>query len=256
MYPQNEPGEQRNAATDTVPASRSATEDDMTTGVLWSRDPVDDADGVPASDEARADEARADEARADEARADEARADEARADEAARGDGGVAAPDAPAVGVAQVPAVEPGSPDEAQQPEKARAEEADRAEADRAEADRAEADRAEEAAGTEAEEADRSEEAARVDEAVPATDAIWSDGDAQGFRTRWHEVQLRFVDDPRAAAQEAEELAGAAVEALTTAVTAHRDRLAGWHSASNGGTEELRLAILRYRDFLDRVLDL
>lgn len=77
---------------------------------------------------------------------------------------------------------------------------------------------------------------------------------AQGFRDRWRDVQLRFVDDPRAAAGDAEALVEAAIEALSAALAAQKSTLGGWQEANSADTEELRMAVRRYRDFLDRVL--
>lgn len=77
---------------------------------------------------------------------------------------------------------------------------------------------------------------------------------AQTFRDRWRDVQLRFVDDPRAAAGEAEALVEEAIEALSAALAAQKDTLGGWQEAGSADTEELRMAVRRYRDFLDRVL--
>ncbi|MGW4467522.1 hypothetical protein [Micromonospora sp. NPDC004704] len=81
-----------------------------------------------------------------------------------------------------------------------------------------------------------------------------------GLRDRWRDVQLRFVDDPQAALGEARDLVGEAVESLTSALAAQRDRLDGGHDGGAGAddageTERIRLSIRRYRDFLDRVLD-
>ncbi|WP_326562925.1 hypothetical protein [Micromonospora sp. NBC_01796] len=81
-----------------------------------------------------------------------------------------------------------------------------------------------------------------------------------GLRDRWRDVQLRFVDDPQAALGEARELVGEAVESLTSALAAQRDKLDGGHDGGAGAddageTERIRLSIRRYRDFLDRVLD-
>jgi hypothetical protein len=90
----------------------------------------------------------------------------------------------------------------------------------------------------------------------PAVTPLWSDGDGQRFRDRWREVQLRFVDDPRAATQEAEALVGEAIDGVSAALAAQRDRLAGWRSADSDDTEELRTAVRRYREVLDRVLAL
>ncbi|GHJ14459.1 hypothetical protein [Micromonospora sp. AKA38] len=89
--------------------------------------------------------------------------------------------------------------------------------------------------------------------AVPADAATLFDPDAaQGFRDRWRDVQLRFVDDPKAAVGEAESLVEEAIEALSTALREQRTRLGTWQES--GDTEQLRVAVRGYRDFLDRVL--
>jgi hypothetical protein len=91
---------------------------------------------------------------------------------------------------------------------------------------------------------------------VPTTPvvALVSTDVAHGFRERWREVQLRFVDDPRAAAGEAQNLAEEAVEALISALSAHKSDLGGWEATEGGDTEQLRVVVRRYRDFLERVL--
>ncbi|MGW4502473.1 hypothetical protein ACWENR_28185, partial [Micromonospora sp. NPDC004336] len=77
---------------------------------------------------------------------------------------------------------------------------------------------------------------------------------AQGFRDRWRDVQLRFVDDPRAAAGEAQSLVDEAIQALASALSAQKNKLGGWQDAGSADTEQLRMAVRHYRDFLDRVL--
>ncbi|MBL6277426.1 hypothetical protein JMF97_14800 [Micromonospora fiedleri] len=91
--------------------------------------------------------------------------------------------------------------------------------------------------------------------AVPAGAAtLFDDTTAQGFRDRWRDVQLRFVDDPRAAAGEAQTLVDEAMQALSTALTQHKEKLGSWQEAGATDTEQLRVAVREYRDFLDRVL--
>jgi hypothetical protein len=84
--------------------------------------------------------------------------------------------------------------------------------------------------------------------------AFFAVDEADAFRSRWRDVQLRFVDDPHAAAGEAQGLVTEAVEALTAALTAQRDELGGWTNAGPEDTEQLRMVVRRYRDLLDRVL--
>ncbi|MEW2592500.1 hypothetical protein [Micromonospora aurantiaca] len=91
--------------------------------------------------------------------------------------------------------------------------------------------------------------------AVPADAAtLFAPEAAQGFRDRWRDVQLRFVDDPRAAVGEAESLVEEAIEALSTALREQRTRLGAWQESGSTDTEQLRVAVRGYRDFLDRVL--
>jgi hypothetical protein len=86
--------------------------------------------------------------------------------------------------------------------------------------------------------------------------AIWETDAAQGLRDRWREVQLRFVDDPRAAAQDAGSLLGEVVEALTGMLSARRQDLDSWQTGGRGDTEEMRVVLRRYRDLFDRLLGL
>lgn len=84
--------------------------------------------------------------------------------------------------------------------------------------------------------------------------ALWAEQTAQGFRERWRDVQLRFVDDPRGAAGEAQTLLAEVVDALSTAAARQKSELDAWSSADGGDTEQLRVVVRRYREFLDRVL--
>ncbi|MFY1633529.1 hypothetical protein ACN27F_09645 [Solwaraspora sp. WMMB335] len=94
---------------------------------------------------------------------------------------------------------------------------------------------------------------APVTDPAPAT-GLFEPGTADAFRDRWREVQLRFVDDPRAAAEQAQTLVTEAVEALTVALTAQRDGAGGWSGAGPEDTERLRMVVRRYRDLLDHLL--
>lgn len=88
--------------------------------------------------------------------------------------------------------------------------------------------------------------------AEPAT--LFDPGTAQGFRDRWRDVQLRFVDDPKAAAGQAQGLVEEAIHALAAALAEQKNRISGWQDDGSADTEQLRQAVRQYRDFLDRVL--
>jgi hypothetical protein len=85
---------------------------------------------------------------------------------------------------------------------------------------------------------------------------LWPAGDAQSLRQRWQDLQLRFVDDPRNVAEEADFLVGEAVDTLTASLASLRADLSSWRSEGGGDTEQLRVAVQRYRQFLNHVLAL
>ncbi|GAA2356465.1 hypothetical protein [Dactylosporangium salmoneum] len=89
---------------------------------------------------------------------------------------------------------------------------------------------------------------------VAAVGALWADGAVDGLKERWRALQLRFIDDPRAVAGEADQLIGEAVDTLTGSLQAQRGQLADWQNGQGDDTERLRAAVRGYRDFLDRLL--
>lgn len=71
--------------------------------------------------------------------------------------------------------------------------------------------------------------------------------------TRWHEIQVMFVDDPRSAVESAADLVDDSRQALVAFVKEQQDSLlAAWHG-EDAGTEELRVALQHYRAFGTRL---
>jgi hypothetical protein len=85
---------------------------------------------------------------------------------------------------------------------------------------------------------------------------LWPAGAATSLQDRWRDLQLRFVDDPRGVVSEAKSLVSEAVQTLTTALSDQQRDLDAWESDGNGETEQLRVALQRYRDFFDRLTSL
>jgi hypothetical protein len=92
------------------------------------------------------------------------------------------------------------------------------------------------------------------DAPVAVVTAVWAEGSAQDLRNRWREAQLRFVDDPRKAANDTRNLVNEAVEALTAALASHREQLNSL--PTNGDTEQYRVVVQRCRTFFERLLTL
>ncbi|MFG1642989.1 hypothetical protein ACGFMK_22080 [Amycolatopsis sp. NPDC049252] len=75
-----------------------------------------------------------------------------------------------------------------------------------------------------------------------------------GFRDRWQSVQVGFVDDPQKAVREADELVAGVISALATTFAEHKSELEGQWRHGEPATEDLRLALRRYRSFFDQLL--
>ena len=81
------------------------------------------------------------------------------------------------------------------------------------------------------------------------------DTDQVDFENRWSEIQARFVDDPRNAVQDADALVAAVMKRLTDGIALERQRLESvWGRGEEAETEELRVALQRYRAFFHRLL--
>jgi hypothetical protein len=75
------------------------------------------------------------------------------------------------------------------------------------------------------------------------------------LRGRWNNVQAGFVDDPKDCVQKADGLVSDVVEQLTNGFTEARSRLEQyWGRGEEPSTEDLRVALKRYREFFDRLL--
>lgn len=77
----------------------------------------------------------------------------------------------------------------------------------------------------------------------------------ENLKARWTDVQAGFVDEPRRAVQQADGLVTDAIQGLAQSFGNERARLeAQWDRGDDVSTEELRLALQRYRAFFSRLL--
>jgi len=105
---------------------------------------------------------------------------------------------------------------------------------------------------TKAREAERNEDAPETGD----DQELFRDDELQSFRSRWDEVQGRFVDEPREAVQKADDLVSDLVEKLTSGFAETRSGLEEqWNEGEDASTEDLRVALMRYRSFFQRLLE-
>ncbi len=88
-----------------------------------------------------------------------------------------------------------------------------------------------------------------------AQEALFSQDESKQLYAKWDAIQVGFVDEPRQAVERADSLVAGAMKRLAEVFAEERARLEGqWDRGDNVSTEELRLALRRYRAFFGRLL--
>jgi hypothetical protein len=84
---------------------------------------------------------------------------------------------------------------------------------------------------------------------------LFSENESSNFRNRWTEIQAAFVDEPRRAVEQGDALVADVIKRLASSFADERSKLEGqWGRGDNVSTEDLRVALQRYRAFFDRLL--
>ena len=79
--------------------------------------------------------------------------------------------------------------------------------------------------------------------------------DQAEYRSRWEEIQVSFVDQPRKSVQQADRLVADLMQSLAATFSQARELLESqWDSDGDVSTEDLRVALTHYRSFFDRLL--
>lgn len=110
----------------------------------------------------------------------------------------------------------------------------------------------------EADVTDAEETARRADPAPGAreeAEALLPEQEAEDYRNAWGEIQGRFVDDPQGAVRDADGLVAEVMQTLAGVFSEHKKELENqWRKGEQVATEELRLALQKYRSFFGRLL--
>jgi len=84
---------------------------------------------------------------------------------------------------------------------------------------------------------------------------LFEAGEAESLRSQWVKIQTQFVDEPRRSVEQADELVASAMKRLAEIFANERDTLEqNWDRGGDVSTEDLRIALQRYRSFFDRLL--
>lgn len=89
----------------------------------------------------------------------------------------------------------------------------------------------------------------------PSAQALVEPARARDYRERWTSIQAVFVDQPKDAVQKADDLVEEVVHELTDVFGRERSDLEKqWSSGEQVSTEQLRVALQRYRTFFEQLL--
>ena len=87
-----------------------------------------------------------------------------------------------------------------------------------------------------------------TDERAP----LFSEQETQDLRARWDHIQIAFVDEPHRAVEDADNLVATTMSRLAEVFSEQRKRLEGERASDD--TENLRVALRKYRSFFNRLL--
>jgi len=77
----------------------------------------------------------------------------------------------------------------------------------------------------------------------------------QRFSSQWTSIQAAFVDEPRKAVEQADRLVEEVIQHMSKTFSNERQKLEGqWSRGDQVSTEDLRVALQRYRQFFQSLL--
>ncbi|WP_328296566.1 hypothetical protein OG389_01315 [Streptomyces sp. NBC_00435] len=95
-----------------------------------------------------------------------------------------------------------------------------------------------------------------ADEPGSEDEPLLGTAEAERYRTRWSEIQGRFVDDPQEAVRSADTLVAEVMQTFAGRLSEHRGGLEKqWDRGEQVATEDLRQALRAYRSLVNRLLD-
>ena len=84
---------------------------------------------------------------------------------------------------------------------------------------------------------------------------LFSESESGEFRSQWSTIQTGFVDEPRRTVKDADKLVATVMQQLAEGFVNERSGLEKlWDRGEDVSTEDLRVALRRYRSFFDRLL--
>lgn len=96
---------------------------------------------------------------------------------------------------------------------------------------------------------------ATVEQAESEHLALFDKETTERFRSRWQNIQSRFMDNPHAFIQQTDELVEDVIQSITRNFADRRGSLEQqWNAGEQASHDDLRVALQQYRSFFDRLL--
>ena len=87
--------------------------------------------------------------------------------------------------------------------------------------------------------------------------ALFESNDLEQFNKRWTDAQTSFVDEPRRAVEQADQLVSDVIQRIADSFGRERTQLEQqWDRGGDVSTEDLRQALRRYRSLFSRLLSM
>ncbi len=85
--------------------------------------------------------------------------------------------------------------------------------------------------------------------------ALLNREESEHYRTRWNEIQGKFVDEPRSAVEQADALVSEVITQITQMFANEHSLLeVQWNQGNDVSTEDFRKALQHYRSFFNRLV--
>jgi len=95
----------------------------------------------------------------------------------------------------------------------------------------------------------------KAGDGAETSEPLLAKDETSDFQRRWDAIQASFVDEPRRAVEQADNLVATAMKRLAEVFAGERENLEGqWDRGDQVSTEDLRVALRRYRAFFGRLL--
>ena len=90
---------------------------------------------------------------------------------------------------------------------------------------------------------------------VVSSASLFNLEESELLRTRWNEIQGKFVDEPRSAVEQADALVSEVIEQITQMLANEHSLLEGqWNHGNEVSTDDLRMVLQRYRSFFNSLV--